>query len=43
MASKLELQARNTPHHRILILLEGGIIEDIDQIDSFISAEMPPE
>lgn len=43
MASKLEFQARNTPHHHILLFLEGGIIEDIDQIDSMISAEMPPQ
>lgn len=36
-------QAMNTPHHHILLFLAGGIMEDIDQNDSRISAEMPTE
>jgi len=42
-AAKLELQERNTPHHHFLIWLEGGLLEDIDEVDDIICAELPRE
>ena len=41
IAAKLEFQERNTPHHHILLWLEGGVLEDVDVIDSIIKAELP--
>ena len=43
IACKLEFQARNTPHHHILLFLEGGVLEDMDEIDGMISAELPSQ
>ena len=43
ITGKLEFQARNTPHHHILLFLEGGLLDDMDEIDNIISAELPTE
>ena len=40
-ATKLEFQERNTPHHHLLLWLDCGILEDIDEVDRLISAELP--
>lgn len=39
IAAKLEFQERNKPHQNIL--LEGGVLQDLDQIDSIITAGLP--
>lgn len=36
---KLELPAKNTPHHSVLLFLKGGFIEDVDSNDDIILAE----
>ena len=41
IAGKLEFQENNTPHHHILLWLEGGVLEDIDFINNIIRAELP--
>ncbi|KAI0559822.1 Helitron helicase-like domain containing protein [Gracilaria domingensis] len=41
IAAKLEFQERNTPHHHILLWLEGGTMDDPEIIDSLIKAELP--
>lgn len=43
IAAKLEFQARNTPNHHTLLFLEGRVLEDVDEIDSLIFAELPSE
>lgn len=43
IASMLEFHALNRPYHHIFLSLEDRIIDDIDRIDSMISAEIPPQ
>ena len=40
-STRLEFQERNTPHHHGLFWLECGVLEDVDAIESIISAELP--
>ena len=40
-AAELEFQARNTPHHHIFLWLDCGLLEDPDEIDQIICAELP--
>jgi len=40
-AAKLELQERNAPHHDVLLWREGGLLEDIEEIDSKVYAGLP--
>ena len=39
--TKLEFQERNKPHHHGLFWLECGVLEDVDAVESIISAELP--
>lgn len=39
-AGKPKFPARNNPHHHILLFLEGDVIEDVDDHDDMISAEL---
>ena len=41
IVAKLEFQERNTPYHHILLWLECGVLEDPEEIDKMISAELP--
>ena len=41
IGGKLEFQERNTPHHHILLWMEGGVLEDIGVINNIIKAELP--
>lgn len=43
MSSKLEFEERNTPPHPIMVMLEGGLLEELDEIDDLICAELPEE
>ena len=40
-AAKLEFQGRNNPHHYILLWLDSEYLEDLDEIDQIICAELP--
>lgn len=41
IAAKLEFQGKNTPHHHIVLWLEGGIIENPEKNDSLIMVQLP--
>lgn len=40
VAWNLEFQARNTLYHHILLVLEGGLIDDVEKSDGIISTEL---
>lgn len=40
LASKLECQARNVPHHHIFVGIEEGVIKDGDVIEELIHEEV---
>lgn len=43
LPAKLEFQAIDTLHYHILLFLKSFVIEDVNQIDSMVSAELPSE
>lgn len=43
VACKLEFQASSTPQHHMPVFLEVSVLENGDEIDAMISAELPSE
>lgn len=43
IAAKLKFQAQSTPHHHIFLSLEGGVLEDVYEIDSMVSSKLLSE